>query len=112
MTTTLASFPDRIPFVNLSDGTLSSNASRWLQRQLIPRVGGSDGLSNKELEDLVRALSADVESLTVTVNALAAHVTDIDNEITLLQSQVDLLTTGEQVFQVAPAQDLAEMIFQ
>jgi hypothetical protein len=111
MTTPLANFPDRIPFVNLTDGTLSPSASRWLQRQLIPRVGGTDGLSNEELADLVRALSADVESLTATVAALGTHVTVIDGEIAVLQQQVDVLTVGE-VLQVATAQPLAEMIFQ
>jgi|SRR6185295_19363085 len=106
---TLALFQARVPFVN-SDGTPTPAALRW-QRQLINRVGGSDGLTNKELAELVSALAADVESLTTLVGTLNAEVLALSSDVTALTDQVAVVSV-EMIFQPAQTQDLSEMIFQ
>lgn len=50
--TTLAAWSARLPAVN-ADGTFTAEFIRWLQRQLIERVGGVDAMSNLELAQAI-----------------------------------------------------------
>jgi hypothetical protein len=106
MSTPLSPWQARIPGVNLADGTFSPAFLRWLQRQLIPRVGGTDGLSNEELAALVSALSADVEALTIASAAQASALTALTGRVTALEADAD------PIFQPFSSQHLLEMTFQ
>jgi hypothetical protein len=45
----VAPWPARAQWAQ-ADGTLTPEANRWLQRQLLERVGGSDAMTNQDLE--------------------------------------------------------------
>lgn len=101
---TLASFSSRVSFTK-PNGTLTTEASRWIQREVLVRVGGPDSLTNAELAALVASLASDLLVLTAQVNAQGV-------QITALETEIEAVIVGEQVFQVAPADVLGEMSFQ
>jgi hypothetical protein len=101
--TSLSSYPARVPFVN-RDGTLSPDAVRWLQRQVVRQVGGATALTNAELTALVQSLSSSVETLMAGVAGLTEQVNTLNDEFAVVGV--------EEIFQPSAAQDLGEMIFQ
>lgn len=57
MTSKLSAWGARLVAVN-PDGTFTPDFVRWLQRQLVLRVGGETALTNQELAEALAALAA------------------------------------------------------
>jgi hypothetical protein len=58
MTSKVSPFGARIAFVDLTTGRLTDEAFRWLVREILKRVGGTEAMTNAELQAAIDALTA------------------------------------------------------